>query len=459
VFEPFYKHGLPEYLNPLDSIMGKEEALLEASSTTVHATCMWIRDNVNLRTTYSTFVNFLSTGIPAHEAPTVFSSSPLKPFVLTKLERPDKFRGCCLSLMFILSVTQRRSLAKVAGVSERDTEIWLSLLSIGFFAHTTAILAKAKRGRASEEERSKLGFALVTLLFASEVRNTFVLQAAQRHLEELNEVGGEGVGQSLQAITFIMIKYVLESPDQRKNLQRWARYWLRKLYGDGLYPSFELWIVALTVLCNMDLDPALQLAARNELREDRIEFEIDRDAFNDDDVEVEDLEVDDLEADDAEVDDAEDDDAEDDDDVEADDSEADDAEDDDDMEVDDLEVDDVGGITLYWTGPISRINYLLTLCGESLWGTGAKNQELEGKLKILACEDIPDSFPSRPTLSLSDKMITTAILTKCLEDANLSYPQLLKMMKRRMMGRLGDKHASFLDLFFFRCLVMGWIEM
>jgi len=280
-------------------------AFLDASETLNYTTFESIHNQLDWSTVNAFFSYFDLTGIPARGAPTIFRSPPLMPWRVTKIKRPNEFSRCFNAASFVVAITQRRNLARVARLSERDAEIWSSLMSTYFLQHTMALLTKAKRGQISAEERKSLGFAFLALLFALEVRSTSGLEAAQRNFDELCSAGNK----PLFNASLIMCDYVLRSPDHKKDLRVWARHWLRKLYGcKGFYKMLEPAAMYGTILFCMDLEVDLQCTSEDESMEDKVEGEIEEDKSGEDKIndaaeedEVDDDEIHDDETEDDEV--------------------------------------------------------------------------------------------------------------------------------------------------------------
>ncbi len=250
------------------------------------------------------------TGIPVCDASTAFASPPLSPWRPKKLIRPERYPLECNAILFLLAITQRRNLAKLTRSSERVTEFWASTISIIFFESLTKLLSKVTHGKASLAEKKSLGYALVALLVASEIRGTYVLQAVERTLEErvFGKIGPEEIDpeeidpeeidpefQSVVESALRLVSWTLHDlPKQREHLRQWTRHWLCKLFRDSRGVIKLLPMVSLcALLSSTDLGPDLQYglesefahenekAAVEEVEDDRSEDDESEDESND----------------------------------------------------------------------------------------------------------------------------------------------------------------------------------
>ena len=289
-----YLHTSPnDFPDLLDSVSTKEEVFLEASITLAYTALRTMYDGLGWGMLSAFFSWFSLSGIPVCEVSTVFNSPPIMPWRPAKLMRPPwKLLGCN-SVSFFLAVTQRRNLAKLTNLSAREAEVWLSVTSMDFFEGMKELMGKVTHGKACPEEKKSLRASLVVLLFASEVRTTYVLHAAQKVIYEINlERRGEWV-EFLTDTIFIVIEYILKSSDQRNHLRLWTQHWLRKLYGSSNYLAEMKWVlIFLTLLFSMDLGPDPQLGCdvgENETgsvkNNDPVEDDMEEDDVEEDDVE------------------------------------------------------------------------------------------------------------------------------------------------------------------------------
>ncbi len=225
-------------MGPLAAIAAKSpeidhEAFLKASAMLTTAALSAARDGINVEMLALRASFFLSAGIPVCDASTVFRFPVLWPRRLEIPERPDLSDTPMNTDTFLIAVTQRRSLAKLTGLTEREAESWAMAVSLWFFRSIAQLSAKVDRRKASPQERDAFGYALVGLLFVCELRCTHFLRAAQRiifeiHPEEVTACGKSKLGICLGGLT----DYVVTLSERRLQAQLWARNWLRRLYGD-----------------------------------------------------------------------------------------------------------------------------------------------------------------------------------------------------------------------------------
>ncbi|KAK4161768.1 hypothetical protein QBC43DRAFT_357317 [Cladorrhinum sp. PSN259] len=249
-FAQAFPKDVSDFLNDFEV---KLNAFLKASRAIILATRQFLPNKLDAGMLCALFSSFSLNGIPTCEASAIFISPPTSPWRAKKLVRGDEY--CDFdAVTFFLSVTQRRNIAKLAGLSEREAEIWLSVMSSSFFEMTTKLLSQVTRGKASPAEKESLGYTLVILLFACEARNTYVLQAAERTLAP------EETPNKLESL-LVLAQYILKSPEQREHLRLWARHWLRKLYGDreGMGKIMPA-VVFCTLLSSFDIPFDVQFA-------------------------------------------------------------------------------------------------------------------------------------------------------------------------------------------------------
>ncbi len=249
--------------------------------TLLKATALLSRKELNFGRLSAFFSFFSLTGIPVCEASTVFTSAPVPPWKPKKLMRHEQPVGRFNLLSFLLAITQRRNMARVARSTEREVEFWLSAKSLLLFGDITKLLGKVTHGQASLAEKGYLGESLVVLLFASEIRSTYVLQAADRTLQSIDE---EMWGNSIFESVGVLGRYILSLSRKRKHLRLWTRHWLRKLYGDteGIFQLLPA-VSFCTVLSSMDLGSTLQFADEDAVDGDAVDGDaVDGDAVDGD---------------------------------------------------------------------------------------------------------------------------------------------------------------------------------
>ena len=242
----------------MDKILASENvALTQACAAVLQGVCDYWNDSPDFGGLNMLFSSFSLTGFLPSDVP-IASCSPGP--------RSAKLcSGCytCLDVFtWLAAVAQRRALAKIACTTEREIEYWLSLLSLAIFDRMKRLAIKVTRGKASLKEKNAFGRALVVFLFASEIRSTYVLEAAQRTLFELH---GEEAITGLTDSLFLLGQYVYTLLEKKEHLRLWTRHWLRKLYGGSEEePGLLGPIILSTLLTTMDCEPSFRSGSVRE---------------------------------------------------------------------------------------------------------------------------------------------------------------------------------------------------
>ncbi len=258
----------------------KHIALARACETLVHAACHYdlLGNYPSWGTLAARFSFFSLTGIPLCDTPAIFPSLPVPSWWPESLVQVDEFDRGVNAITFLLAITQKRTLAKMAGLREQYVEYWAGWVSLSFFVTMSKLLAKVRRGKASLDEKDSLGIALVVLLFVSGTRSTFVLRAVRKAFLKLDSrlpwISPLSISQVIDAAEstpFIsslidVAKYVHTLAEKRRHLRLWAQHWLRKLYSDSRTRPIQAVILA-TSLSAVNPTPDLQLRCKCESRD------------------------------------------------------------------------------------------------------------------------------------------------------------------------------------------------
>lgn len=223
------------------------------------------------------FSFFTLTELPVGE---VFVNSPgghpllpWKPKIVLPGSETDGIVG---PLSVLLSITQRRALAELAGLTQHEVDLWSAQLSIVFFTSIKKRLEKVRRKKASSAEHLELFVYLIVLLFLSKMRSTYVLQAAEDtfqillkgQLESTTTMTGPKMipltilsgNSSVNRAVSALREYVHNWSQRRERLVIWTRHWIHRLFDntDKKYKAEACFVLGLcTLLSSMDLEPNL----------------------------------------------------------------------------------------------------------------------------------------------------------------------------------------------------------
>ncbi|KAK4163084.1 hypothetical protein QBC43DRAFT_355471 [Cladorrhinum sp. PSN259] len=168
----------------------------------------------------------------------------------------------------LLSITQRRALAKLAASTRHEVDISSAALSTIFFTRTKDLLEKFRRGKACDGEREDLHGQLIVLLFLSKMWSTYVLRAAEETIVQplFKEHTIEPATTAERPVTIsstmlseypplneavsTLREYAHSWSRRRELLVIWTRHWLDKLY-DNMDKKFLSKTQQLLELCTL----------------------------------------------------------------------------------------------------------------------------------------------------------------------------------------------------------------
>ncbi|KAK4461295.1 hypothetical protein QBC42DRAFT_270388 [Cladorrhinum samala] len=178
----------------------------------------------------------------------------------------------------LLSITQRRALARLAGLARYEVDVLSAALSDALFELTKKLVEKVKRQKASPAEKNNLHSNLLVLLFLSRMRSTYVLRTAEEtFVQILYKQHSQSTGTAkrpvvisptifaehsslIHAVTLLR-EYTQSWSRRRELLVIWTRHWLQKLYGDQdgeeILSKTGHVLGLCTLLSFMDLEPQL----------------------------------------------------------------------------------------------------------------------------------------------------------------------------------------------------------
>lgn len=240
----------------------RHNLFMRACNTLLNATAEYCCDGLDFGTIAKCFSFFTLTGIPVCDAPTIFNLPPVLSWRPKALVRFQSDTSGINALSFLLAATQTRTLAKIAGSTEREAEFWASMVSTRFFQIMAKLQEKVLRNKTSREETEAFAVAVVAVLFVSEMRSTHLLRAAKRTFDDVFLDPRKPKGRVVMAAVAIMGYFIRDLKEKGQHLLSWARYWLRRLHKESDDERFRLLVSApiacCTVISSMELGPSFQ---------------------------------------------------------------------------------------------------------------------------------------------------------------------------------------------------------